>query len=215
MEDGWFTVEYTPREKLEELIALNGVKRRNEERINGARSFTNFISEMYPNAHKILDVGVGPGNTSIFLKNKGYDVTAMDRYDSVASIGITYGDGTTEERFYQNADFGYKKKLTDLGIEFKEEYFTLDTDIREYDLVIGLHACGANELIVRRCLQEKKEFVITPCEIRNSMTNRGFLNRASYIAYLKRLSAEIKSIDLPINVPSREEPWGKTLYLKK
>lgn len=50
-------------------------------------------------------------------------------------------------------------------IEYLKAYFTQNTPIWDYDLIIGLEPCDATEHIIRSCLKRKKEFVVVLCGV--------------------------------------------------
>ncbi len=49
------------------------------------------------------------------------------------------------------------------GIEYIKAYFTQNTPIWDYDLIIGLEPCDATEHIIRSCLKREKEFIVVLC----------------------------------------------------
>lgn len=177
----------TPKRKI-----INNKKLR-EYRYNKYEHFTKFVNAIYPNSKNILDVGCGNAETSILFKQLGYNVTAIDTFD-----------------IYQLAI------LTHYSIPYIPDYFTEYTDISKYDLITGLHCCEAIEEIIRNCITNDKEFVVTICE-----NNQGSLQltpnktRKDYINYLKEISNKIKMTKLPIYDPLEEEYWGETIYYKK
>lgn len=151
--------------------------------------FSKFIKAMYPDAKRVLEVGCGAGYLSILLTKLGYEVTALDY--------IKYND------------------LDKQGIEFYEKQFTLDTDISQYDLVVGLHCCEATEIVIRNCIANDKEFAVVVCEKHQGLENNHIKNRNQYIKYLKNISAKLKVTDLPIYEFLINSHWGETIYYKK
>lgn len=158
-------------------------------RYNRYEHFAKFIKAKYPDTKKILEVGCGDGLLSKLLTDLGYDVTAIDY--------IKYNN------------------LEENGIKFKETTFELDTDISEYDLVVGLHCCEATERIIRNCLNNEKEFSVVVCEKRQGLENKKIKNRNQYIKYLKTISNKLKVTNLPIYEVLMNEFWGETIYYKK
>lgn len=154
--------------------------------------FCKFIQAKYPDSKRILDVGTGYGESSIILSNQGYEITVMDHF--------------LEEELS-------KYQINDINVI--NTYFDLETNIDEYDLVIGLHCCSAIEPIIRRCLEKDKEFVVTLCELRQGMYGQNISTRKQYVDYLKNLSNELKMTVLPIYDSLTLEHWGETIYYKK
>lgn len=44
-----------------------------------------------------------------------------------------------------------------------KEKFTKDTNVENYDLIIGYNPCGATETVIRKSIEENKEFCIFLC----------------------------------------------------
>lgn len=163
----------------------------NNEIFNKYKLFTQFISETYDINKKILDVGAGHASTSCLLSLYGFNVCAMDKFSK-----------STIERLKRN------------NINFINDYFSLDTDISNYDLITGLHCCKAIELIIKSSILNDKEFLVTLCETRKDVSDSKLINtREDYINYLMNFDNNIKRYDMPIYVDG--ECWGHTLYLKK
>ena len=158
-------------------------------RYNRYQHFSKFIKAIYPDAKKILEVGCGAGELCQLLTELGYEVTALDyvKYNS----------------------------LDKQGIEFYEKEFTLDTDISEFDLVVGLHCCDATERVIRNCINNDKEFAVVVCEMHQGLENNNIKNRNQYIKYLKNISNRLKVTDLPIYEFLVNSHWGETIYYKK
>ena len=156
---------------------------------NEYQHFAKFIKSMYPDHQKILDVGCGMGQTSIFFSRLGYNVTAMD------TLKYNY--------------------LHLHNIPFIHQEFTMDTNIDNYDLICGFHCCKAVEIIIRNCITANKELAVTICEVNNSLDGTNFLNRKQYIEYLKGINANLKVAMLPIYNNCNNNYEGETIYYKK
>lgn len=178
--------------KYDKIILLNEVlMENNNEVFNKFKLFASFINETYDKNKKILDVGAGHASTSCLLASYGFNVCAMDKFSSY-----------TIERLKRN------------DICFINDYFSLDTDISCYDLIVGLHCCNAIELIIKSAISNNKEFLVTLCETRKDISNYILIKtREDYINYLMSFDNNIKRHDMPIYVDG--ECWGHTLYLKK
>lgn len=188
----WEIIRQTPKEEFRERVDYYKILRYRREIFNNYLYLLNFIKEMYPEHKRVLDVGVGLGNTSTLLQNSGYLVTAMDKF----SLEV-------------------KRKLECQGIRVINDYFTTETDISGYDLVVGLHTCGATEKIIRNCVSNDTDFVVVPCEKRMSLDGQDFRSREEYLDYLIAIDSSIKRLTLAIIEPADGENWGDTLYLKR
>lgn len=96
---------------------------------------TRYIVQRYIS---VLDVGCGPfADLSIKLAEKGYDVTSIDpRIEETSRLKIIKG-------------------LFDFE----------STDVKRYDLIVGLEPCEATEHIIRSAVANKKAFAICLCGI--------------------------------------------------
>ena len=104
--------------------------------------FADTVCKVGKNQHSILDVGATYLPYSSFVMAKhGKKVTAMDR-----SMNIF-------DSFFSN-----------LGVEYKNEYFSQYTDTSPYDMVVGRHPCGAIDSIVKSCGDIKKPYFIELCD---------------------------------------------------
>lgn len=151
-----------------------------------------FVRELFPYAKRVLDVGVGFGQSSIELQKQGFIVTSMDK-----------------------TDLGVSKVLEKNNIPFIRDTFNLSTDINSFDLIIGLHCCGAAELIIRNCIENDINFLITLCEIHQGLNSSSIKSRRQYIDYLKSISSKIKETTAPIYENNPNSAWKETIYYKK
>ena len=80
--------------------------------------------------------------------------------------------------------------------------FNENTNISMYDLLISVHGCGLAELMIKRCINENKSFVIVPCDcVRPYYIDELFLlsdkrwdSKTEWLNHLKNLSNSIKHI---------------------
>ena len=151
-----------------------------------------FVRELFPHAKMVLDVGIGSGQSSIELQKQGFIVTGMDKID-----------------------LGTSKILEANNIPFIKDTFNLSTDINSFDLIIGLHCCNAAELIIRNCIENDIEFLVTLCEIHQGLSSGIIKNRRQYIDYLKSISSHIKETTAPIYEKNQNDSWKETIYYKK
>lgn len=128
------------------------------------KSFARYIETRYDSNiyNKVLDVGSGiKPELSIELKNKGYDVTAMDpKIEEVSGITCI------------KALFDYEK-----------------TSVLEYDLLVGLEPCMAAEHIVRSAISNNKPFVVSLCAAaHDSISGKKFKDMNEWWDYLVEVS---------------------------
>lgn len=188
----WEVIRQTPKEEFRERVDYYKILRYRREFFNNYQYLLNFIREMYPDRKRVLDVGVGLGNTSSLLQSSGYLVTAMDKF----SLEV-------------------KRKLECQGIRTINDYLTTETDISEYDLVVGFHSCGATEKIIRNCASNDTDFVVVPCEKRISLEGQSFCSQEEYLDYLIAIDSEIRKTSLPYAKENARENYNDVLYLKR
>ncbi len=102
--------------------------------------FCKYILEKYKEYYgkNVLEVGCGRNATLSVMLSKHFHMTAID----------------PELQFGGNAK-----------ISLVRAYFTQNTPIWDYDLVIGLEPCDATEHIIRSCLKRNKEFIVVLCGV--------------------------------------------------
>ena len=151
-----------------------------------------FVKELFPQAKKVLDVGIGLGQSSIELQKQGFVVTGMDK-----------------------TDLGVSSILQEHNIPFINDTFTLATDINSFDLIIGLHCCSAAEFIIRNCTKNDVDFIVTLCELHKGLSSGTIKSRRQYIEYLKSINSKIKETIAPIYEDKSNSSWRETVYYKK
>lgn len=103
--------------------------------------FVDYVENKFPlhNYKKILEVGCGrTARVSRILSEKGYIMTAMDSKISIDKVMSNF--------IFVRAKFDVNK-----------------TDISKFDAIIAQEPCEATEHIVRACVAEKKDFIISLC----------------------------------------------------
>lgn len=103
--------------------------------INPYLAFYNYLRSNFDLNKNILEVGSGTIPILVTYLNKD-NVTLMDK--------------NLIEEFYK--DYNYIK-----------ETFNVDTNIDDYDLIIGYNPCQATESIIRNAIQNNKNFSIALC----------------------------------------------------
>lgn len=114
----------------------------NPKFIKHNRLFVNLTKEFMSSKNtKLLDVGAGviPFSSILFAKEYEY-VSAMDKF----ALTIEF--------------------LESLDVHGIEEYFTSNTDISNYDLIVGRNPCSAIPHIVENCAKNNKPYIIELCE---------------------------------------------------
>lgn len=142
-----------------------------------------FIQRNYKRGLNILDVAGGSGELSKLLSTLGYHMTIVDPKLTIAKNDCLKHSITTIRKL-----------------------FTMNFDISEYDLVVGLHPDEATEIIIKLCASFQKPFVVVPCCIIPQFSKEKF-NFNSWISHLKQMSSDISECQLPIT--------GKNIVLYK
>lgn len=153
-------------------------------------NFVLFINETFK-CYDILDVGTNNCNLSYILNEEGYNVDAMDYF--------TKEEMKTYEKF---------------GINCINDYFKIDTNLDNYDLVIAYHACLATELIIRNCIKNDKEFAVVLCEINKCLEEKEIKSRNDYVNYFLDISDKIRTTTLPL-YKDEHPSWKEIIYYKK
>ena len=147
------------------------------------KTFIDYLLAKYKNFNniKILDVGAGRiCSLSKAIAEQGGKVTAMD-----TNIRLN------------------NSEIKQLNIEVVKKYFRCDefspkgtgTDIRNFDLVVGLEPCGATEHIIRQALKYDKPFDISLCAAPHKALNgEQFNSYHEWYNYLKNISKEVNII---------------------
>ena len=98
----------------------------------------------------VLDVGPGSVPTSSIMMGREFDkVSAMDRSFRLSN-----------------------ESLNSLNVNPIEEYMNRDTDVRNYDMVVGCMPCSAIDVMVYLCAKYKKPYVIKTCACELSRFSR-------------------------------------------
>ena len=115
--------------------------------------FIDYVIDKFPitKYKKILEVGCGRNpRVSKELLKRGYIMTAIDpRISNYNKTVISKKD----ERVDAKTNVNY----------ISSEFVFGETDISVYDAVIAQEPCEATEHIVRACVSEKKDFIISLC----------------------------------------------------
>lgn len=104
--------------------------------------FAEYVENLFPAAkyQKLLEVGCGgTARLSKLLTTKGYKMSAMDPQICPESV--------------ETYDISWEK----------EAFIWGKTDIIKYDGVVAQEPCDATEHIIRECVAEKKDFIISLC----------------------------------------------------
>ena len=108
-----------------------------------------WICKRYKPA-RALDVGGGKGLLAYLLNKNGWKVDVVD--PNVTDQLTKYKDLETGKRVLVDGE-NFKRIVS----PFKEEM------VKDYDLVIGLHAHGSNLQIINACKKYHKDFLLLPC----------------------------------------------------
>jgi len=147
------------------------------------KTFARYLNKRYsPATHKtILDVGTGRlCKLSCNLTKRGYNMYAMD-----PNIRIL------------------EHEAKDINIHISKNLFLCDefskdnkgTDIKKFDLIVGLEPCLATEHIIRQGLKYEKPFEVVLCyEAHNALNGKHFKTPEDWFEHLLKISQEIEII---------------------
>jgi hypothetical protein len=140
-----------------------------------------LINEFEP--CKVADVGGGKGLLSYLLNESGWDSTVIDPFDQ--QLPHKYKSLDKKRVKIENRDA--VKRETSV---FKPE------QVKDYDLIIGIHTHGANIQIIEACKEYGKDFLLIPCCVINEPIEKKFgVNwRKSLIGYSIRQGFEMKTV---------------------
>ena len=100
--------------------------------------------------HRVADVGGGKGLLTYLLNKSGWDSTVID--PNFQSLPAKYKElNRKKHKISPNESVPYIKAA------FSTEM------VKEFDLIIGLHAHGCNRAIIDGCKQYNKDFLLLPC----------------------------------------------------
>lgn len=132
-------------------------------------------------ACKVADVGGGKGLLSYLLNKEGWDCTVIDP--------------ESQELPEKYTDFDKKKIIIPKGEKIKRinEKFSKQF-VKDYDLIIGLHAHGCNMDIIDACKEYGKDFFLMPCCVIDEPIEKreGVDWRNSLFEYAKSLGLAVK-----------------------
>ncbi len=146
-------------------------------------TFAKYISKHHsPTTHKrVLDVGAGRMcHLSAVLSEKGFLVTAMD-----PNIRLS------------------EKEAQSMNITINKNLFVCDkfkngkkpTDIKDFDLIVGLEPCIGTEHIVRQAVKYNKPFEIVMCyEAHDALNGKKFNSPEDWFKYIKDISSDIEIV---------------------
>ncbi len=101
---------------------------------------------------KAADIGGGKGLLSYLLNQSGWDVTVIDPFDQ--PLPRTFKDlDKNRTTFAKNA----RRVVNRISSPFEEDM------AKDFDILIGLHAHGANIKVLNACAKYSKSFVLLPC----------------------------------------------------
>lgn len=137
---------------------------------------------------KVLDVGGGKGLLFFLLNKSGWDATVID--PAITDYLTKYKDIETGKRILLTED-EIESPTRIVGI-FKEEM------VKDYDLLIGLHAHGSNLQIINAVKKYNKDFLLLPCcVIDEPLVKKPGINwLESLIEYAEDLGFKVKKDSL-------------------
>lgn len=148
--------------------------------------FANYIEKILPQNmyQKILEVGCGrTAALSQRLAQKGYEMTAMDPLivpEQVAGCKVSC---------------------------IKDVFVCGKTDIQEYDAVIAQEPCEATEHIIRACMEERKNYVISLCGTAHRLINGEMPEDVyAWYRYLQEIAPKNSALIYPDLIPGYLTP---------
>ena len=108
----------------------------------------NLIKENFDISGNILEVGAGC-------------FPAFGKKMAIEQLKIKSGTITLYDR-----DLAIKKPLTK-NMRLVKDSFSSATDIKSYDLIVGIMPCEATRIIIERACEERKDFYIALCDCVN------------------------------------------------
>ncbi len=145
-----------------------------EDEINPYLQFSNYLNEKTDIARNVIEVSAGrlarvsQKIAHLQFEKEAGTITAYDKYLlNLASDNQNY-------------------KLV-------RENFSEKTNIVSTDLIVALKACGATEIIIKRAIEEKKDFVIALCDCDHSPAAMydGYYDLAAYRNDLRTQTLEL------------------------
>ena len=147
------------------------------------KSFANYITRKYSPLHhkKVLDVGAGRlCNLSTMLAKRGFDMFAMD-----PNIRLLPNEAKTlnihiDKNLFLCDEFAKNKK---------------GTNIKDFNLLIGLEPCTGTEHIIRQALKYDKPFDVVLCyEAHKALNGKSFKTVDEWFEFILKISKEISII---------------------
>lgn len=111
--------------------------------------FVNWLVNTYKPC-KVADVGGGKGLISYLLIQSGWESTVVDPEQQPLPLKYTSLD----------------KKRVKIDPEAKVPYIAMPFSkemVKDYDLIIGMHAHGCNMWVIDGCKEYDKDFILLPC----------------------------------------------------
>lgn len=109
-----------------------------------------WLSKTYA-PRKAADIGGGKGLLAYLLNQKGWEVSVIDPINQ--PLPKKYKDVEIDKRIL----IPKTATLPRMDLPFEEEL------VKDFDLLIGLHAHGSNIKIINACVKYQKDFVLFPC----------------------------------------------------
>lgn len=136
---------------------------------------------------KAADVGGGKGLLAFLLNQHGWDTVVIDPFNQ--ELPRTFKDLNKNRTTLAPED---RTSVTRLSMPFEEEM------VKDYDLLIGLHAHGSNMKIIDGCAKYQKDFVLLPCCVVDEpiTVQQGINWLDSLIDYAKSKGFNVKQAEL-------------------
>jgi SAM-dependent methyltransferase len=113
-----------------------------------------FIIDNYPKG-RVLDVGGGKGVLSYLLNRSGFDCTVVDPKYQTLPYKLRASTDKADGRILLTKD--EMKSIKHINSIFLPEM------VKDYDLIVGLHAHGCMFHSIEQCKSLDKKFLLLPC----------------------------------------------------
>lgn len=161
-------------EYVDFILWTRGLKSRQEY-------FVEYIEKLFPPEKypKLLEVGCGrTARLSKLLDEKGYQMCAMDPQIVPESVEVH-------------------------NISCMQDYFAFEkTDITAFDGIVAQEPCDATEHIIRECVAQKKDFVVSLCGVEHRLISGEMPeNVLEWYRYLEKIGGDKCTLVRPKLIP--------------
>lgn len=114
-----------------------------------------YVASQFEPGIRVADVGGGKGLLTYFLREKGYEAVVIDPHRQALPPKIR--DMETKKMI----KFGAYTTMPSITKPFEAPM------AKDFDLLVGMHAHGANLVVIEGCATFQKPFILIPCCVIN------------------------------------------------